>query len=442
MGYYSPRTRFVELFTRRADINAKNSFNETPIPAAKPVLAGTETQQSERTQSDNGTNRTVSSLLARTNSAPMFFGDYEYQGIYLLVEKIKRGKQRLNIQKLRKEDQDEPEITGGYVFKRDRLDAGERGFRTPQKAFFAFDEPKERNLTPAQAAWLTNYVAEFEHALFSEQFTDTTNGYARHIDVDSFIDYHWMTEVSRNLDGYWVSQYYHKDRGEKLKMGPVWDFDLAFGNAGNHGCHRTNGWHWEAIRGNEYEWFARLFEDPDFLQRYIDRWAELRTTVFATSNVLARIDRLTGELKEAQARNFQRWPILGKRIHISKYVGATYQDEVDWMRNWMAGRLAWIDSQDFPPPAMHVAKNRLSGTNEIRLACLVGKIYYATNGTDPRLRGGQPSPDAFEYRSPVQLPHQTPFTARIRSDEGLWSAPVKWEEKPANTPKDGHTEHR
>ena len=236
----------------------------------------------------------------------------------------------MNIQKLRKEDQDEPDITGGYIFKRDRLDADERGFRTPQKAFFAFDEPKERTLTTAQAAWLTNHVAEFEHALFSEQFTDTTNGYARYIDMDSFIDYHWMTEVSRNLDGYWVSQYYHKDRGEKLKMGPVWDFDLAFGNAGNHGCHRTNGWHWEALQGKEYDWFARLFEDPDFLQRYIDRWAELRTTVFATSNVLARIDRLTGELKEAQARNFQRWPVLGKRIHIGKHVGATYQDEVDW----------------------------------------------------------------------------------------------------------------
>ena len=90
---------------------------------------------------------------------------------------------------------------------------------------------------------------------------------------------------------------------------------------------------------------------------------------------------------------------------------------------------------------MHVANDSLSGTNEVRLACLAGKIYCTTNGADPRAGGGQPSRGAFEYRSPVQLPHQTTFTARIRSDEGLWSAPVKWEWKPANAQKDARSEH-
>jgi hypothetical protein len=88
---------------------------------------------------------------------------------------------------------------------------------------------------------------------------------------------------------------------------------------------------------------------------------------------------------------------------------------------------------------------RLSGTNEIRLACLVGNIYCTTNGIDPRQGGGQPSPDAFEYRSPVQLPHGTPFTARVRSDDGLWSAPVRLEGTPkgkqATATKDAQREH-
>lgn len=126
-------------------------------------------------------------------------------------------------------------------------------------------------------------------------------------------------------------------------------------------------------------------------------------------------------------------------------MGVTYQEEVDWLKGRMAGRLVWIDSQDFPPAAMHVVNNRLSGTNEIRLACLVGKIYYATNGTDPRSKGGQPSPDAIEYHSPVQLPCGTPFTARVRSDDGLWSAPVRLEGTPegkqATATKDAQREH-
>jgi len=87
-----------------------------------------------------------------------------------------------------------------------------------------------------------------------------------------------------------------------------------------------------------------------FLQGYIDRWSELRTNVLATSNVLARIDRHAGELSEAQVRNYQRWPRLGQYVHPNKFIGRTYEEEVDWLKRWVAGRLAWIDSQDFPSP--------------------------------------------------------------------------------------------
>jgi hypothetical protein len=86
-----------------------------------------------------------------------------------------------------------------------------------------------------------------------------------------------MIEATKNIDGYWFSQFLHKDRGGKIKMGPVWDWDLSFGNAFYHDGYRTDGWRWEKIRGPHYRWFDRLFQDADFLQRYIDRWAELRT---------------------------------------------------------------------------------------------------------------------------------------------------------------------
>ena len=93
-------------------------------------------------------------------------------------------------------------------------------------------------------------------------------------------------------------------------MGPVWDFDLAFGNAYAYRSMDTNGWRWTSAVGIQYKWFMRLFEDPDFLQRYIDRWAELRRSVFATSNVMARVDRLAAELKDlgqyADGWRFQR----------------------------------------------------------------------------------------------------------------------------------------
>ena len=471
MGHYAPRTRFVELFTRRGSTNQAVSTTihyatrptnaplhrtNTPVAVvtttAQPVdtappkhsnlVSLAEITNANKTSAQKRSFIQPVSIRPPFNPKPIVFGEYEYQGIYVLLEKVKRGRHRLDIEKLRKTDNAEPEITGGYIFKRDRLNQGERGFGSTSGVYFFFEEPKARDITPAQSEWLTNHVNEVERILFGERFTDPTNGYARFIDLDSFIDYHWMTEMSRNIDGYSVSQLYHKDRGGKIRMGPVWDFDLAFGNAYAYRSMDTNGWRWTSAVGIQYKWFARLFEDPDFLQRYIDRWAELRRSVFATSNVLARVDRLAAELKEAQARNFERWPVLESHIIGERFVGASHAEEVQWLKDWIAGRLAWIDTQDFPPPAMHVANNRLSGTNEVRLACLVGKIYCTTNGADPRAGGGQPSRDAFEYRSPVQLPQGTPFSARIRSDEGLWSAPVKWERKPANAQKDAHSEHK
>jgi spore coat protein CotH len=218
---------------------------------------------------------------------------------------------------------------------------------------FAYEEPKERDITPAQRAYLTNYVNEFEAVLVSESFSDPEHGYRKYIDVDSFVDYHWMTEMSRNIDAFWFSQFYYKDRGGKLKMGPIWDMDLSFGNVAYEDGYKPEGWRGERVGGPHYRWFKRLFEDADFLQRYIDRWGELRTNVFATSNVLARVDAMTAQLDEAQARNYKRWTNLGVKIHPNSFVGKTYREEVDWLKNWIGKRLAWIDTQDFPAPVVH-----------------------------------------------------------------------------------------
>src|SRR5438093_3055246 len=111
---------------------------------------------------------------------------------HILMEKIKRGKDRVNIKKLKPEHGGEPAVTAGYIFKTDRLNYGEKGFQSKSGIEFAFEEPKEKDITPAQRAYLTNYVNEFEEALFSDNFSDPEQGYRKYIDVDSFIDYHWM----------------------------------------------------------------------------------------------------------------------------------------------------------------------------------------------------------------------------------------------------------
>jgi hypothetical protein len=240
-----------------------------------------------------------------------------------------------------------------------------------------------------------------------------------------------MTEIGRNIDGYSFSFFFHKDRNGKLKAGPLWDWDLGFGNCRFYDGHRLDGWQFEKVAGLGYEWYKRLFEAPDFLQRYIDRWAELRTNVLATFNIHARIDQLTAQLtSDAIARNYKRWPTLGEYVFPNAFTGKTYQEEAVWLKGWIGGRLAWIETQDFPAPIVHarsLSNNEVQeGQTEITFGWLVGQVFYTVDGSDPRLCGGSVSAKAIEYKRPVALAAGAQLRARVRSEHGLWSALRNW----------------
>ncbi len=284
-----------------------------------------------------------------------------------------------------------------------------------------FEEPKESELTPAQRQWMTRYLDAFEKAHFGQGFRDPATGYPAYLDVESFVDFHWLVEVAKNADGYWYSQYMHKDRGGKLAMGPVWDWDNAFANP-FFGPHATNGWRFEAAMDPDYTWYRRLFEDPDFLQRYVDRWSELRPNLLSATNVVALIDRITAGLEGPFQRNANRWEKSGANAPLRARYGLTFAGEVQSLKSWLTSRLLWIDSQDYPRPVVHVA-SQTNGTKRISMASLAGRVYYTLDGADPRAPGSVPSRTATEYRGPVETTNQL-VTIRARSEYGLWSAPV------------------
>src|SRR5207244_8407548 len=144
----------------------------------------------------------------------------------------------------------------------------------------------------AQASLLARHLNLFEEVLYGPNFKDRQHGYAAYIDLDSFIDQHWMVEFSKNVDGIRFSNFLQKDRGGKIKMEPIWDWNLSFGNASGKQGWNPEGWYGTQLDYSEYLWFGRLFEDPDFTQKSIDRWAALRTNVFSTSNILARVHQI------------------------------------------------------------------------------------------------------------------------------------------------------
>jgi uncharacterized MAPEG superfamily protein len=302
MGHYAPRTRYVELFLR-----------------------GDGGQVSMR----------------------------DYAGVYVLIEKIKRGPERVNIAKLEPQHNAAPEITGGYIVKRDHGDNNDRRFHTQHGGGpYFFVSPNGRSVTSAQKNWLAGYFSAFEAALQGEDFDDPKTGYAAYLDVDSFIDAHWLIETGKNVDGFRYSAFLTKDRGGKIKTEPPWDWNRSFGNANYYGGWRTEGWYWTRLRPNEISWYRRLQEDPKFAERCAARWRELRRDVLDPQKINALIDAHAARLAEAQERNFKRWPVLGVAVTCNHFVGNTYEEEVNWLKNWIKGRIAWIDKQFAEQPVL------------------------------------------------------------------------------------------
>ncbi|MGC8887388.1 MAG: immunoglobulin domain-containing protein [Verrucomicrobiia bacterium] len=353
-------------------------------------------------------------------------GTNDYVGIYLLIEKIKIGPNRVNISKPQSGLPGDP-ITGGYIFKKDKASPGDVLFYTISGQDIRFHDPKPTQLSPIQQQWLQDHLNEFESVLYGSNWRDPINGYVKYIDVDSFVDNHWIVEFTKQIDGFRLSNYMQKDRGKKIKMEPIWDWNLSFGNANYLEGQYTNGWYWPLISANQHIWLRRLIAepgDPDFKQKLIDRWDELRRGVFATSNLHARIDELAAYLTEAVTRDTNRFPRMHTYIwpNPDPITNVTFVDMVKWIKTFVAGRGDWIDKQFLPAPIL----SRYSGPYAAPFAMrtTIGTIYYTLDGSDPRLPGGLISPNAIPYTGEFIPPPNSVIMARVYHTN-QWSAPRK-----------------
>jgi len=287
----------------------------------------------------------------------------DYKGVYLFTEKIKRDDSRVDISKLKNDDIDGLEVTGGYILEFDKAEPEEIGWISPysisaaQPTNFILEYPAWDDIAPEQKTYIQNWMTQFEDVLSSNNFADPIEGYSKYINVESFIDHMLLNELSRNVDAYRLSTYMYKTKDKvddlgQLYMGPVWDYNLAFGNADYCRGFDIEGW---AYDFNEdcpddywqvHFWWKRLLEDPNFAARVKDKWMKLRNGKFSDANINAWIDGFEAQLEVPQERNFQRWPVLGIYVWPNNFIGNTYKEEVDYLRGWLMQRLVWMD-QDF-----------------------------------------------------------------------------------------------
>ena len=286
----------------------------------------------------------------RTRYCELFING-EYLGVYILMEKIKRDANRVDIAKLTEDDNEGDELTGGYIVQIDREEPGNGWYSNyTYNPFFVFHHPNGDDLTSQQETYIENYITSFEDVLDNSNFNHPIDGYSKYIDVASFIDYILMCEISREVDAYRLSTYMYKDKdsnGGKLTMGPLWDYNLAFANADYCIAWEYDGWAFEddiACGTQQPFWFDRLLEDELFRNQMHCRWEELRETVFQTDAILQFIDEQAAILNEAQARNFEKWQVLGNYVWPNFFVGNTHAEEINFLKNWMELRLNWMDN--------------------------------------------------------------------------------------------------
>lgn len=282
-------------------------------------------------------------------------GDYE--GLYVLTEKIKQDKARVDIAELEESDVTGDALTGGYIVKVDReLTTGPpfSGWISPfrgnarQTIQYDYHDPKEKDLTSEQQLYIRNYITSFEHLMKEGDYADPVVGYRAYIDVPSFVDFILLSELSKNSDAYRRSSYFYKDRdsrGGKLVAGPVWDFNFSLANANSYGT-ATTGWNVDRALSFVPFWWPLLFYEPAFAQQLSDRWRMLRQSTFSLDSLYQDIDRVIAELGEAKDRNFERWDVLGQSLDPPRdgdTLRTTYEGEILWMKDWLRDRVAWMD---------------------------------------------------------------------------------------------------
>ena len=247
-----------------------------------------------------------------------------HDGVYHVSEKVEDGANRVDIGDT------------GFLLEidqPDRIDPDDVFFRT-DNYLVNIKEPSVED-GGEQFDQVSRHINEFERVLFSDDFSNSESGYVSYVDVDSFVDWFLINEIAKNVDAQWYSSIFlHWVPGDKIKMGPIWDFDLGFGNVDYADATYPEGW-W--VRWNT--WISRMLEDPQFAARVKERFAYFDAQRPSIKN---NMEQWAEYLRFAQAENDSIWQTLGEYVWPNPVVYDTYEEEVTHLSDWLDTRMDWM----------------------------------------------------------------------------------------------------
>lgn len=232
----------------------------------------------------------------------------EYQGLYLLTEKINyNSKGRINLSKT-----DSKLINTSYIVKLDNSDKDGLYQINTFTNYIGKNGPLDRvepqmeivypskTLTIRQRNFIEDDISKFEKALLSYDSANKKLGYPSFIDVEAFVNYFIINEFAMNTDAGRRSTYYYKDIRGKIGIVP-WDFDGGFDNYN------------ESLTDSQYFvmtdklWFDYFLKDKKFVDRVINNYNNLRKSYLSDEYLINYIDATVEYLGPAIDRNFEKW---------------------------------------------------------------------------------------------------------------------------------------
>lgn len=282
--------------------------------------------------------RQIGNYASRTRYCEVVING-EYKGLYVLQEKIKDDSNRVNIEEIEDTDNTFPNLSGGYITKADKTTGGDPVAWIMDSyvgtSDFIHELPKPEDVTPQQDTYIHSQFLALESTTGANNSSLAT-GYPSVIDIPTFVDFMIINELASNADAYQISTFFHKDRGGKLRAGPVWDMNLTYGNdLFDFGFDRSHTDVWQfSDGGNEGpKFFTDLFNNPMYKCYMAKRWNELTAagqplnyTVMA-----AYIDDIVEEISEAAVREQAAWGTV-----------PNHALEIANMKTWLSERVTWL----------------------------------------------------------------------------------------------------
>lgn len=269
----------------------------------------------------------------------------EYNGIYILVERVDIETNKIDIEEASAED-----LTGGYLIEKDidgKIDYdADQWFNCPYWAnqsqdFFVLKtpEPEDSVLLEQMLAYLEEHMQKVHDSIMGtsgESYTD-------YVDVDSWIDFILMQEITKNIDGNLkTSCYMYKQSGDDhIYMTAIWDFDLAYGLANWDNASYEHNDYYDCPSGtgvtgfmainSSCPWFDHLYDDyEEFREALIAKYNEYRETMIPAMR--NNINAQAAYLSENTERNDRKW-------------GTSFAYGVSDLKSWFDGRIDWLDRQ-------------------------------------------------------------------------------------------------